>query len=128
LPLHKLEELPTPKRLRDIESIEDVNTRPSKSTAIDTVQAPRVTTLKAIRKTFRTNKGGIKKSKPAKLITKTAEAGSAKPKKARALTPLQRFKSQTLTKRSQLKKARADIDKELKAIEKDLGVLKRKKK
>lgn len=54
----------------------------------------------------------------------------AKGKKPRtknpAGTPLSRFKAQTIAKRGQLKKARKDIDRELRAIEKDLGVLKKK--
>lgn len=41
-------------------------------------------------------------------------------------TPLRRFRAQTILKRNQLRAERKKIDRELKAIEKDLGVLKRK--
>lgn len=59
------------------------------------------------------------------VVPKAAKAKKPRgPKKVG--TPLQRFKAQTLSKKAELKKARRDIDKELKAIEKDLGVLKRK--
>jgi hypothetical protein len=76
-----------------------------------------------------------KKSKAARAaVTKTARLHTvpAPKKNSRAKnpagTPLQRFKAQTISKRNELKKARRDIDKELKAIEKDLGTLKRSKK
>lgn len=45
----------------------------------------------------------------------------------RKQTPLQRFRIQTVQKRKDLKAAKKDIDRQLRAIEKDLGVLKRKK-
>ena len=49
-----------------------------------------------------------------------------KKKATRKETPLSKFRKQTILKRIQLKKARKDIDTELRAIEKDLGILKRK--
>jgi len=55
--------------------------------------------------------------------------GAAKKKRGpRRETPLQRFRKQTKQKRAELRKARRDIDRELRAIEKDLGTLKRKPK
>lgn len=48
-----------------------------------------------------------------------------KPSKPRAPTPLQKFRVQTIQKRKELKEARKKIDKDLKAIERDLGVLKK---
>lgn len=61
------------------------------------------------------------------IPSKKAPAGK-KAKKPRTQTPLARFRQQTLAKKAELRKARKDIDKELKAIEKDLGKLKRVKK
>ncbi len=65
-------------------------------------------------------------SKSKRAIPKAA----AKPKKKKSSegTPLQRFKAQTIAKRAALKLERKRIDRDLKAIEKDLGVLKRPKK
>lgn len=40
-------------------------------------------------------------------------------------TPLSKFRKQTIAKRLQLKKVRKDCDRELRAIERDLGILKR---
>lgn len=57
------------------------------------------------------------------------DTGKKKKKPNRKLggrTALKEFKLQTLAKKKELQKARSDIDRELKAIEKDLGVLKRK--
>lgn len=45
----------------------------------------------------------------------------------RAETPLQKFRKQTLLKKAQLKKTIKDCNHDLRAIERDLGVLKRKK-
>lgn len=69
--------------------------------------------------------------KPLPAVPKSKSAASAKKSATKRKnnpdgTPLQRFKKQTVLKRKALKKARADIDRELKAIEKDLGRLKRK--
>lgn len=68
-----------------------------------------------------------KTTKPRKPKTPSATK-SAQPKKKKNFegTPLQRFKKQTLAKRTELIKARKAIDKDLRAIERDLGVLKRK--
>lgn len=50
-----------------------------------------------------------------------------KRKVVRRQTPLQKFRQQTIVKRSELVKARKDIEIQLRHIAKDLGVLKRKK-
>lgn len=55
------------------------------------------------------------------------EKGEKKPRKPKAQSPLQKFRLATLSKRKDLKEARKKIDRDLKAIEKDLGVLKRPK-
>lgn len=72
----------------------------------------------------------VAKRKPPPIPPKPKGVSSApkKPRKKNSSggTPLQRFKKQTLAKRTELIKARKAIDKDLKAIEKDLGVLKRK--
>jgi hypothetical protein len=75
--------------------------------------------------------GTVPPASSAKSVRLQPKAPKSAAKKKRspknpAGTPLQRFKKQTLAKRAELKKARKDIDKELKAIEKDLGILKRK--
>lgn len=49
-----------------------------------------------------------------------------KVRKARTLTPLQRFRRQTIQKRKELKATRRSCDVQLRQIERDLGVLKRK--
>lgn len=63
---------------------------------------------------------------PALVLKRSKSA--AKTRKPRKETPLSRFRTQTLKKKADLKKAEKDIHRELKAIEKDLGVLKRKAK
>lgn len=68
-----------------------------------------------------------KKGKANKTGKKSKSTSPAKTKKARTRTPLGEFRYQTVAKRKQLTKARKAIDRDLKRIEKDLGVLKRKK-
>lgn len=53
------------------------------------------------------------------------EARQKKPRKPKAKSPLQKFREQTAQKRKDLKQARKKIDADLRAVEKDLGVLKR---
>ena len=68
---------------------------------------------------------GFKRKPLPKL--KLAPRVPKKPKKPKSLTPLQKFRLQTISKRKDLKIARKKIDQDLKAIERDLGVLKRPK-
>lgn len=66
-----------------------------------------------------------KRNKADEIPIRASTKKGGKRKKNSDGTPLQRFKAQTKLKRDELIKAKRNIDKELKAIEKDLGKLKR---
>jgi len=64
------------------------------------------------------------KKRSREEVPTARKKGKRKPRQA---TALQRFRQQTILKKRQLRNERKRIERELKSIEKDLGVLKRKK-
>ena len=63
---------------------------------------------------------------PPELPFGASTGGKKKRKVQRRETPLQKFRKQTIAKRAELKKTRKECDIQLRQIQRDLGILKRK--